>query len=85
MERGGSGPGEQAWLCMIDYPKTPPTWLSSWPSEAELRNAFPEGIRRHAFRALGRERIQALDWTDAGLVLTLGDQKKWMYSLLATP
>ncbi|MBN2450386.1 MAG: DEAD/DEAH box helicase [Lentisphaeria bacterium] len=59
----------------IQYPPEPPPWLRRWPSEAQIRSLFPEGIRRLAYLFLGRERRKVLSWDAERLVLVAGDQQ----------
>ena len=59
----------------IEYPDTPPEWLKLWPSEAEIRSLFPEGIRRLAYRFMGSEPRKGLVWSPAQLRVNIGNQQ----------
>lgn len=59
----------------ITYPDTMPPWLPDWPAEDDVRAMFAEGVRRLAYKALGRERLRDLRWEDRRLVGRIGDQQ----------
>ena len=58
-----------------DYPKHPPQWLGQWPSADEVRELFPEGIRRHGYRALQTARDVQVDWVENRLTVDFRDQR----------
>jgi superfamily II DNA or RNA helicase len=62
----------------VEYPRTPPPWLDQWPAEKAVRELFPEGVRRLAYRFLGLERHRRLTWNAERLVFELGShQATW--------
>ena len=58
-----------------DYPKHPPQWLGEWPSADGVRELFPEGIRRHGYRALQTARDVQVTWDETRLTVDFRDQK----------
>ncbi len=64
----------------VEHPATAPAWLDHWPAEREVRDLFPEGVRRLAYRFLGLERRKRLTWNADRLVLELGThQAVWRW------
>ncbi|MCF7855700.1 MAG: DEAD/DEAH box helicase [Candidatus Pacebacteria bacterium] len=66
----------------FSYSKTPPAWLTDWPSDDVLEELFPEGIRRYAYRVIhqGGGTLKCR-WTDERLIVEVGRQRvTWQWA-----